>query len=697
MDAFLSEIWGINKLYIDSLTQLIFDNDESAILISCDDENYDRYISLKSFRKILQNANLKTNLYDVQIAQIGIINSIKNLKISRNEVILNLKKIHENGIITEKKLEKITTFIKSLELINDENIVKITQKNDVFHDNINILNDCYCDIKNITTNKNLLNLLENAYKNANEAQFFISVTGVINSGKSTMLNSLLGFKILGTSNIPETANLSILKFSNKPYARVKFWSKDELNELGFETSNDFVQDLDINIDELKNYTTAKEEISKHVKMVELGVDSSMLKDGICIVDTPGLDDTVVLREELTKKFMHESDFVIHLMNAAQSVTKKDIDFIKNFLTHGKTSSFIIVLTHIDLIEKNELNDVINYTKSSITKELKEDGKDLNLINSVKFFAINGVNSTGLEDIKNYFYTTLFGDNSEKSKIILNNYKKELNNITSHLKDEFEFEFSALSCDSLRLDKELENLSQKMQNIHDEINDINLILNDNLSKLDYSNLQAFSHLKNISTLLKDRVVSDIDYAQKNRKKIDFERIFMIANGGFNDLLLDLFREVKFAISKDMQDISNQISIKFSSFDESTISSFDIKSYIDKNFSKPDYTVLNSKLSNIIKDKNSNLQNDIQNLFDEFLSNLDIKNNILKLINSYTKDFISYLKDIIDLKQQELEAKIITIKENILNLDNTSKNSDKGILKLKQNLEILNAISKRINEC
>lgn len=695
MNVFLNEIWGINKLYINNFIQLHFKPQESAILLSCNDKNYDRYISLNSFCEILKKANLKTNLYDVQIAQIGIINSIKNLQISRSEIIFSLNKIYENGIISLDDLTKITDFLNSLKLISDENLVKITQKNDIFHSNINILNDCYKQIKSITSNQNLLNLLENSHKNANEAHFFISVTGVVNSGKSSMLNSLLDFNILGSSNVPETANLTVLKFSNDSYASVKFWSDKELEEFGLKNENK-KSDLRISIDELKYYTTAKNDISRFVKMVELGVNNNILKDGIVIVDTPGLDDTVVLREELTKKFMHESDFVIHLMNASQSVTKKDINFIKNFLLHAKADNFIVVLTHIDLLSENELKDALNYTKNSIIKELLNNGYNASLINDVKFFTISNVNKNGIISIKNYLYNTFFGQNSKKSAMILSNYKKELNNILLYLKDEFEFEFGMYNLDKAKFNDEFSNLEKEIDILNKEIEQINDLFDENLKKLDYSNLSAFSHLKNISVILKDRVMSDIKYADKNRKKVNFDRIFTIANGGFDDLLLDLFREIKFRVSKDMQNISDQILSKINLSDKN-INSFDIKDFFDKNFKKPDYALLNSKLSSIIKAKGSNMQDDLQTLFDEFISFLDIKNSILKLIESYTMEFRLYFKNIVNFRRSILEEKISMIKEHILKLDLTSKDSTLHIEKLKQNLELINTINSRINEC
>ena len=53
----------------------------------------------------------------------------------------------------------------------------------------------------------------------NSQKFSVGITGVINAGKSTMLNALLGKELLGTSVVPETANLSIIRYSENPAQR----------------------------------------------------------------------------------------------------------------------------------------------------------------------------------------------------------------------------------------------------------------------------------------------------------------------------------------------------------------------------------------------------------------------------------------------------------------------------------------------
>lgn len=216
----------------------------------------------------------------------------------------------KNDIISFSDFKRITQFLDSLRLAKKRSLDK---QGSAFHKNLETLNEICLDLKKYGY-KELEKRINLAYDSANNSKFYLAVTGVINAGKSSTLNALMKKQLLGASNIPETANLSIITYSKDEFAKVVFWSEDELIKMGLEPKKLISKKVDIG--ELKNYTTAANEISRYVKEVILGIDLDILKDGINIVDTPGLDDAVVLREELTKAYMQESDFTLHLMRHA---------------------------------------------------------------------------------------------------------------------------------------------------------------------------------------------------------------------------------------------------------------------------------------------------------------------------------------------------------------------------------------------
>ncbi|MFY4765223.1 dynamin family protein, partial [Aliarcobacter butzleri] len=77
---------------------------------------------------------------------------------------------------------------------------------------------------------------------------------------------------------------------------------------------------------------------------ELGSKLDFLSDGREIVDTPGLDDPGIQREEKTKEYISQCDKMIHLMNVSQSATLKEVEFIIDALLYQNISKLLVVIT-----------------------------------------------------------------------------------------------------------------------------------------------------------------------------------------------------------------------------------------------------------------------------------------------------------------------------------------------------------------
>lgn len=694
MDEFLDKVWGISKLYINSNFKKATDSEIAAILLCINPSNFDRLIALNSFKTIFSNLKLELNQYSVQLMQIGILNAIVNLEIKKDEIQKNLEILAKNEIIDFVQFKFINEFLSNLRLIVKERQAQ-TANELVFHKNIATLNLIYEELKNFNY-KNLENRLNLAYQNANNSKFFIAVTGVVNAGKSSTLNAIIGKKVLGVSNIPETANLSIITYSENEFARVIFWDKNELSKMGLEIKE--LKDIKITPNELKNYTTANNSISPYVKEVILGINLNILKDGINIVDTPGLDDAVVLREELTKRYMQESDFTLHLMNASQSATKKDMSFICNTLKNGKSGGLIVVLTHIDKLNLDDLNEVLNYTKKSIEIELNEYGFDKALADEVKFFSVSAISGAGIKELKNYLYKSFFGQDSKKAGLIIDNYKKELLHICKLIKDETNYALKIMGLDTANLEAKSLEIELEIKNLNANLTDTKAQMDNIILALDYSNLNELSDLKSITSRINDRIISDVKYAKTKKTKLNYERIGVICESGFCDAFVDFFREFKQKISKDIKSLANIMSLRLGTKSKE-LKLLDIKEYIDANLPKINYEELKFSLVSLIKNESNieSLSHKITTLFDKFLLDLNLSKELKNLATAYTKDFIENMQIQINLIHDMLKTKEDDLK-NTLNLasgDIKIKQNSKKVLETKE--KKLENIYNRINAC
>ncbi|MBQ2431473.1 MAG: dynamin family protein, partial [Campylobacter sp.] len=566
--------------------------------------------------------------------------------------------------ICESEFARISEFLYGLKTDDFANLA-VENSEFAFYKKIDLLNESADKLSQI--DENFKNRLQNAKIRANSSNFTVSVTGVINAGKSSMLNALLDFNVLGTSNIPETANLTLLKYGEKAGAKIKFYDENEMQILGF--SDKFKDEIakfkaefgdkNIEISELINYTSAKNEISKYIKMIEMSLNSDILKDNISIVDTPGLDDTVVLREELTKNFMYESDAIIHLMNASQSSTKKDMSFIVDTLKNSKNNSLMVVLTHADLLSDKDLTDALKYTRKSIQEELSEYEFDENLISNVSFFCIDSLSKRGISELKNHIYESFFGENSIKAGAILDSFSKEILIVADLMISNLQEQRANLLSGKEEIIAKSEQISKEILALKANLEQLSVSLNDTISKLDYSKSLDFSALKSAQIVIKDRILSDLRYAKNKKIKPDFDRLKIIATSGLNDCITDIFRSFSQRIAKDSANLKAMLGESFYGISDFK---FDTKKFMEENFKKPDFSLMNSNLINTLKSNSdfNALSNELDGLFGEFISGLNLSDEFAKIAKDCTQSFLNEVKEIFKNQEESLKQKEFDLK-------------------------------------
>ncbi len=443
--------------------------------------------------------------------------------------------------------------------------------------------------------------LESIKQNSANSSFSIGITGVMNAGKSTMLNAILGREILGTSVVPETANLTVIKHSQTEHARVSFWKANEWQEIKEEAktndslrefvtqSEEFFQDslaefidkngksVDIPINSLANYTSAKHSDLKCnlVRSVDLFTNLEYVKSGVEIVDTPGIDDPVLQREEITKEYLRECDVLVHLMNASQSATAKDIDFILDAILYQNISRLLIVVTRVDTISKQELSEVINYTKDSIKSQLiKVDKSSLidSILEKLEFIPLAGkmallhrtgkaeeaitkgynLEKTGILEVENYLSEILFGQDNPKTKLIISSTLAKVEQETHKRIADAKRQLESLEKGEENLQKELANLEKEkaettalMQSFRQDTSALLEELFDFIHSQDNFFINELNYFYN--KYLK-RVVDNINYKAKNREKLDRDTIKFMVDFGIKDALIDIARDYRYIIQK-----------------------------------------------------------------------------------------------------------------------------------------------------
>lgn len=223
--------------------------------------------------------------------------------------------------------------------------------------------------KSISTNVDLneltLSELTNTTERLNDNTLKVLFLGRFSSGKSTVLNALIGQDFLPAKSVPTTAIIGEIEYSETP--EVLLFPKD--NSAPF----------NVDITRLGEYITidhdANANTSKHpnpYKKILVKYPLQACKNGIVFIDSPGLDDPTC-HDTITKEYLPNTDAIVYCMNSCQAFGKADKFEIERLIALGY-KSIIFVLTHFDVLLNNDKIMCVNNaeeTRKHYTKILSK--------------------------------------------------------------------------------------------------------------------------------------------------------------------------------------------------------------------------------------------------------------------------------------------------------------------------------------
>ncbi len=153
--------------------------------------------------------------------------------------------------------------------------------------------------------------------------FLIVFMGEFSTGKSSIINALIGEKILEEGITPTTDRITLIK-----YGEVK--------------ENIFSEGI-----------------------INISIPNTKFKNTY-LVDTPGTNVTIAQHKKITEDFIPKADIIFFTIGAERAVTGSEYEFIK-FLKEDWKKNVVFLLNKIDITKDDEeLKDLLEYT----TNELK---------------------------------------------------------------------------------------------------------------------------------------------------------------------------------------------------------------------------------------------------------------------------------------------------------------------------------------
>lgn len=269
----------------------------------------------------------------------------------------------------------------------------------------NVIADLRATLERLNASESDFQDLKTALRDL-EGLFTLVVCGEFNSGKSTLLNALLGEEVMPSGVTPTTDRITIVTYGER------------------------ARDVDEG-----DFTLRREYPAELLRQVAL-------------VDTPGTNAVVKKHQELTEKFVPRADLVLFVTSADRAFTESERTFLEMIRSWGK--KIVVVVNKLDILANDSEHDQVMRFVADNAKETlgvapqvfglkarqafraKRDGDDAALKDS------------GLPALERYVSDSLAGTERLKLKLrsplgvaqrLTDRYLSEINEQLQHLEED----------------------------------------------------------------------------------------------------------------------------------------------------------------------------------------------------------------------------------------------------------------------
>jgi len=184
--------------------------------------------------------------------------------------------------------------------------------------------------------------------------FEIGIFGRVSSGKSSLLNHLLGAEVLPVGVTPVTAIPTRVRFGPVPRAAV-----------GFAES----QPVQVELARLAEFSTEQQNPgnAKHVTRILVELPAARLRQGVTFVDTPGLGSLATSGAEETVAYLPRCDLGLVLVDAASTLTHEDLAIVQALYQSGAQA--MVLESKADVLQPTERQQTLAYARQQLAAQL----------------------------------------------------------------------------------------------------------------------------------------------------------------------------------------------------------------------------------------------------------------------------------------------------------------------------------------
>ena len=296
---------------------------------------------------------------------------------------------------------------------------------------------------------------------------YVVMLGETSSGKSALINSIFGKKILVESVKPTTGVITEVVIDSS--------SKESLIIVNNDSSFEFLDK-----DKFDNLTVTPTENLNRLKYIGASKDTKY--NGLRLFDTPGYGSLISEHEEVLKDFIPESDFIVYVVSYRVGLGDDDFQFLKYFGEIINDNVEVVLAINMCPKDVQEDNKRICEIQKSVNECIHKDVKAF-------FIESNSEKNPDTTELWDYIYERV--NDPEKREEL----SKTLKNYQDYILGE---------CD-IKINSKIANIECEKESVEERINIIKEFLDKKENILETMDT-SFAEIKVKATKLIDK--SDI---------------------------------------------------------------------------------------------------------------------------------------------------------------------------------------------
>ena len=292
--------------------------------------------------------------------------------------------------------------------------------------------------------------------------FNLVVLGQFKRGKTSLINALLGIDILPVAVVPLTSIATILTYGEALRVNVHF-TDGRVSEIKPESLSEYVTE--------KGNPKNVKDVSK----VVVTYPSHYLKDGVRLIDTPGVGSVYQHNTDVAYEYLPKSDAALFLLSVDQPLSQAELDFLKDVRQYSDRIFFL--LNKVDYFSGDELAESLAFSMNVLQEVM---GADIKIYPISARLALEGKTSGSDELLQKSglpAFSSVLGRflMEEKGNVLITSVTNNLLRIISHARFEIDLEVKSLTTPLEVLKDKIEAFEKKKVEVMQEKQDMDILL------------------------------------------------------------------------------------------------------------------------------------------------------------------------------------------------------------------------------